>query len=178
MTASGIRALFLDRDGTIIRDVGYPRDPAQVELLPGAAEGLLAAQAMGFALVIVSNQSGVARGLIRPEEARAVQGRLEELCTAHGIELTGAFFCFHGPKEGCACRKPAPGMILEASRAHGIDRSSSIMVGDKPSDVDAGVAAGCRAVAFGSFDHPLAAERVASWAELVVWLAESGLGKS
>src|SRR5690606_31246853 len=79
MTSARERALLLDRDGTLIVDVGYPRDPTRVELLPGAAAALAAARRAGYKLVIVSNQSGVARGLIRPEEARAVQARVEAL---------------------------------------------------------------------------------------------------
>jgi histidinol-phosphate phosphatase family protein len=166
----GARALFLDRDGTIIRDVGYPRDPATVELLPGAVEGLKVARERGYKLAIVSNQSGVARGVIEPAEARAVQARVEELFAAEGVRFDGAWFCFHGPGEACPCRKPAPGMIVEAARVLGVDRERSIMVGDKPSDVEAGAAAGCRTIAFGDFEHPLANARVSSWADLAVWL--------
>jgi histidinol-phosphate phosphatase family protein len=161
-----MRALFLDRDGTIIRDAGYPRDPAAVELVPGAVEALREARAQGFRLVIVSNQSGVARGLIRPEEARAVQARVEELFAEGGVTFDGAWFCFHGPDDACACRKPAPGMILEAARALGVDPARSILIGDKPSDVEAGVAAGCQALLFGSAGHPLATAAFDTWAEL------------
>jgi len=159
---SDARALFLDRDGTLIVDVGYPRDPARVELLPGAVDALGLATALGYSLVIVSNQSGVARGIISPEEARAVQVRVDELFAAHGVSFAGTYFCFHGPDEGCTCRKPAPGMLVRAARELGLSLRASVMVGDKPSDVAAGIAAGCRAsIAFSSWSDvtPLLTER-------------------
>ncbi|MBX3204663.1 MAG: HAD family hydrolase [Labilithrix sp.] len=164
------RALFLDRDGTLIRDVGYPRDPASVELVPGVVEALSTARELGYKLAIVSNQSGVARGLIQPAEARAVQARVDELFAARAVSFDGAWFCFHGPDEGCRCRKPAPGLILDAASALEVDRARSIMVGDKPSDVDAGIAAGCAAVLFGEAHHPRAEARFSSWAEFAGWL--------
>src|SRR5687768_14579467 len=117
----GRGALFLDRDGTIIEDVGYPRDPARVALLPGAAAALADAQRAGFALVIVSNQSGVARGIITPDEAIAVQARVVELFARDGVRFDGAYFCFHGPEDGCPCRKPAPGMLRSAARDLDLD---------------------------------------------------------
>lgn len=156
-------ALFLDRDGTLIVDTGYPRDPALVELLPGVAPVLRAAVAKGWALVIVSNQSGVARGLVTREEAARVQARVEELFAAEGVVFDEAFFCFHGPDERCACRKPAPGMLLEAARDLALDLRASVMIGDKASDVEAGRAAGARTVAFGTAE-------AAGWADVAAWL--------
>lgn len=138
------RALFLDRDGTLIVDVGYPRDPDAVVLLPGAAEALRAVPA-DVALVIVSNQSGLARGRITLDEAAAVAARVEALFAADGVRFAGAYHCPHGPDDGCACRKPAPGMLLQAARDLDLELAASIMVGDKPSDVEAGRAAGCAA---------------------------------
>jgi histidinol-phosphate phosphatase family protein len=101
------RALFIDRDGTLIVDVGYPRDPAQVEPLPGALDALRALQAH-HALVIVSNQSGIGRGLITPAEAGAVHARVVERFGQAGVAFAGAYYCPHDPGAGCACRKPAP----------------------------------------------------------------------
>jgi D-glycero-D-manno-heptose 1,7-bisphosphate phosphatase len=136
------RALFLDRDGTLIVDVGYPRDPEQVELLPGVAAALRVLPA-DVALVIVSNQSGLARGRITPAEADAVAARVAERFAAEGVRFAGAYVCPHGPDEGCACRKPAPGLLVRAAHELGIDLARSIMIGDKDSDVLAGRAAGC-----------------------------------
>lgn len=137
------RALFLDRDGTLVVDAGYPRDPDAVVLLPGAADALRALPA-DVALVIVSNQSGIARGLITPDEAAAVQARVIDRFAGGGVVFAGAYLCPHGPDDGCACRKPRPGMLFDAARDLRLDLARSIVVGDKPSDVDAGRAAGCR----------------------------------
>jgi D-glycero-D-manno-heptose 1,7-bisphosphate phosphatase len=137
-------ALFLDRDGTLIVDVGYPRDPAQVELVPGAAAAL-AALPSEVALVIVTNQSGLARGRITLAEAEAVEAEVAAQFAAAGVHFAGAYRCPHGPDDGCRCRKPAPGMLETAAADLGLDLARSIMIGDKPSDVAAGRAAGCRA---------------------------------
>ena len=138
-------ALFLDRDGTLIVDTGYPRDPAIVEVLPGAIEAL---RELGqrYPLVIISSQSGVARGLITEDEARAVHERVIELFADGGVTFAGAYYCKHLPDAGCPCRKPAPGLFHDAARELGIDLSASIMIGDKASDVEAGDAAGCETV--------------------------------
>lgn len=151
-------AVLLDRDGTLIFDVGYPRDPDVVELLPGTPAALSTLRGEGFALVVVSNQSGVARGIVSPAEAAGVHARLVELLAAHGIELDGAYYCFHGPADACSCRKPAPGMLLRAADELGLALDRSVMVGDRPSDVEAGRAAGCRALLHeGDWDAVLAA---------------------
>jgi D-glycero-D-manno-heptose 1,7-bisphosphate phosphatase len=140
--ASPRRALFIDRDGALVADVGYPRDPALVEPLPGAIDVLRGLSAR-FALVIVSNQSGIGRGLITEIEARAVHDRVIDVFARAGIRFAGAYYCPHAPDAGCACRKPAPGLLLDAARELGIDLAGSVMLGDKASDVAAGQAAGC-----------------------------------
>ncbi len=144
------RALLCDRDGTLIVDVGYPRDPDRVELLPGVAEAL---RELGrrYALVIVSNQSGIGRGLIKPEEAAAVHARVVERFAAEGVSFAGAYMCPHAPDEDCACRKPAPGMLLQAAEELGLSLEHSVMIGDKQADVQAGWRAGCgAAIRFGA----------------------------
>ncbi len=146
MTAPASRAVFLDRDGTVIEDLDYARDPDRVRLLPGAAAGLARLQAAGFQLVLVSNQSGIGRRIITPEQARAVHERLVAILAGEGIALQSVKYCPHAPWEGCDCRKPEPGMLIAASEELGLDLASSFMVGDKPSDVEAGRRAGCRAV--------------------------------
>ena len=147
------RALFLDRDGTLIVDVGYPRDPAQVALLPGAAAALVALPA-DVALVIVTNQSELARGLVTPAEAAAVQAEVERQFAAAGVRFAGVYVCPHGPDDGCRCRKPAPGMLRDAARDLGLDLARSLMIGDKAADVEAGQAAGCAALRFGPAAGP------------------------
>lgn len=146
------RGLFLDRDGTLMVDTGYVRDPADVTLLAGVAEGLRAAKEMGFELVVVSNQSGVGRGIITMEQLEAVQRRFEELLGEQGVALDHVELCLHRPDEGCACRKPLPGMLVSAARLRGIDLRRSVMVGDRPTDVAAGRAAGCATILVGSGD--------------------------
>ena len=161
-------ALFLDRDGTIIVDVGYPRDPARVELLPGAARALRALQAHA-ALVIVSNQSGLARGKFTRAEGDAVHARVALALAAEGVALAGSYYCWHGPDDGCRCRKPQPGLLRDAARELGLDLARSFIIGDKPSDVDAGRNAGCAAgLLFAADDAPAEARAAA---DVVGWPA-------
>jgi D-glycero-D-manno-heptose 1,7-bisphosphate phosphatase len=140
------RAIFLDRDGTVIEELGYLNDPARVTLLPGAADALLALQSGGWKLFIVSNQSGVGRGLITPPQMDAVHRRFLELLKKHGIEITESYMCEHAPEEGCQCRKPSPFFLRRAAQEHGIDLGSSWMIGDRDSDILCGVNAGCSTI--------------------------------
>jgi histidinol-phosphate phosphatase family protein len=137
------RAVFLDRDGVIVEDRGYMRDPADIALLPGTAAALRGLQREGWKLIVISNQSGVGRGLITVAEMGAVQARVVEVLRAEGVELTGAYFCPHHPDENCECRKPSPYLILKAAREHDVDLTRSWMIGDRESDLEAGRAAGC-----------------------------------
>lgn len=140
------RAVFLDRDGTLMVDVGYPRDPAQVRLLPGVAEGLAACREAGYLLAIISNQSGVGRGYFGPEAVAAVHRQLLALLADRGVTIDDAQYCLHAPEDRCDCRKPSPRMIQRSARRLGADLQQSFMVGDKPSDVEAGRRAGCRTI--------------------------------
>jgi D-glycero-D-manno-heptose 1,7-bisphosphate phosphatase len=142
----GRPAVFLDRDGTVIEDVGYPRDPDSVRLLPGAPQTLAALHDAGLALVVVSNQSGVGRGIIAPAQAEAVHARFVALLADAGVQIDAVRYCPHAPDEGCACRKPSPEMLLDAARELGIDRSRSTMIGDRASDLQAGRRAGTRTI--------------------------------
>jgi len=135
----GGAAVFLDRDGTVIAERNYLSDPAGVELLPGAAEGLRRMRELGLPLVLVSNQSGVGRGYFGADAVHRVHGRLLELLEAEGAGLDAIYVCPHAPKEACACRKPLPGLIERAAREMGLDPSRGFVVGDKPCDVDLGL---------------------------------------
>lgn len=140
------RALFLDRDGTIIEDRGYMHDPALVQLIPGAADVLRSLEAAGWALVVVSNQSGVGRGLITPDEMDAVQARFVKVMRGAGVAITASYFCLHRPDEDCHCRKPSAFFLLEAAREYGLDLARSWMLGDRRSDILCGRNAGCKTI--------------------------------
>jgi histidinol-phosphate phosphatase family protein len=148
MATSLRRAVFMDRDGTLIHDVGYPNDPGAVRLLPGAAIALAKLKELGFLLIVVSNQSGIGRGLVTPEQARQVHAEVESQLADFMVRLDGAYYCPHAPEDGCVCRKPSPGMLLRAARELSIDLNRSFMVGDKISDLEAGRAAGCHTLYF------------------------------
>jgi histidinol-phosphate phosphatase family protein len=168
-------ALFLDRDGTLIVDQGYPSRPDLVRLLPGAAAGLAELARDGFRLVLVSNQSGVGRGLVTREQAEGVHRRAVECLAAHGVRLDGSYYCYHAPWEGCACRKPSPQLLRRAAEELNLDLGRSFLVGDKPSDVAAGRAAGCRTVLLAAGAAPAAWEGrpdhvAAGWDDVVVYL--------
>ncbi|HEU4732619.1 MAG TPA: HAD family hydrolase [Kofleriaceae bacterium] len=170
MKPAARRALFIDRDGTLIVDVGYPREPARVEPLPGALDALRGLAA-SFALVIVSNQSGIARGLITPAEARAVHERTIELFAHAGVGFAGAYYCPHAPDAGCPCRKPQPGLLLDAARELELDLARSSLVGDRASDVAAGRAAGCcHVIRLGPAAGDAHEPRCEDWAEVVRFL--------
>jgi D-glycero-D-manno-heptose 1,7-bisphosphate phosphatase len=139
----GLRpAVFVDRDGTIVHDRNHLGDPDGLELLPGAAEGLRLLRESGAALVVVTNQSGVARGFFGLSDVERVNERLRELLAAEGVELDGIYVCPHGPDDDCPCRKPRPGLILQAARELGLDLARSFMIGDTGADVEAGAAVG------------------------------------
>lgn len=135
-------AVLFDRDGTLVVDVPYNGDPALVVPMPGAGEALARLRAAGVPTAVVSNQSGVARGLLTVAQVAAVNERIEGLLGPLGPVLC----CTHGPDDGCACRKPAPGLILAAAEALGVAPSGCVVVGDIGADVEAARAAGARAV--------------------------------
>lgn len=134
----GLRpAVFLDRDGTLIEERDYLADPAGVVLLPGAVAGLRRLAGAGFTLVLLTNQSGIARGLYGEAEYARVQTRLVELLAAEGIRLGGAYHCPHHPDftGACTCRKPLPGLFLRAAAELGLGLPASSAVGDRLRDV-------------------------------------------
>jgi D,D-heptose 1,7-bisphosphate phosphatase len=145
------RAVFLDRDGTINEDPGYIGDPGIVKLLPGAGNALAKMKnKLGFRLIVVSNQSGVARGLITERDVVAVNNRINELLKESGAEIDRFYFCpFHpdfNTKEECGCRKPSPKMILQGIEDFDIVPECSYMIGDSVSDIKSGKAAGLKTI--------------------------------
>jgi D-glycero-D-manno-heptose 1,7-bisphosphate phosphatase len=147
MPADPRPAAFLDRDGTVIVERQFLSRPEDVELIPGAARALKRLAEAGFALVLVTNQSGIARGLFGEEEYRAVQARLADLLRDAGVRLDGEYHCPHHPDftGPCNCRKPAPGLFLQAARDLGLDLAGSVYIGDRLRDVLPGLALGGRA---------------------------------
>jgi D-glycero-D-manno-heptose 1,7-bisphosphate phosphatase len=144
MTDASSPAVFIDRDGTIIEDRDYCSDPSEVKLFPGAPEALRRLKSNGFKLIIITNQSGIGRGLFTLDQYRAVEAEVLRQLGAGLIDAT--YFCPHLPSQHCSCRKPAPGMILEATREYQIDLSRSFLVGDKEIDVECARNAGVRSI--------------------------------
>jgi histidinol-phosphate phosphatase family protein len=136
------RAVVFDRDGTLVVDVPYNGDPERVVAMPAARRALDRLRAAGIATAVISNQSGVARGRLSMEQVRAVNHRIEQLLGPLGPW----FVCPHGPDDGCTCRKPAPGLLLEAARFLGVEPRECVVVGDIGADVEAARAAGARAI--------------------------------
>lgn len=132
-------AVFLDRDGTIIEEVEYLSDIRDLRPFHGVGKSLQMLRNSGFAVVLITNQSGVTRGYFSEEFVRSVHTRLEEMLS---FKFDGIYYCPHGPDDGCDCRKPKPGMIRQAVEEIGIDLNQSYMIGDKSTDVDLAVRAG------------------------------------
>jgi len=131
------RAVFLDRDGTVVDDPGFLHEPAKVKLLPGAAQAIKKLNERGFLVIIVTNQSGIARGLYTVEDYEGVQRRLIELLEKQGAHIDGAYFCPHHPQftGPCDCRKPGSKLFQEAQQALDIDLTRSWWIGDRLADV-------------------------------------------
>ena len=165
------KAIFLDRDGTLIEDPGYLSHPEQVNLLDGAAEALVELRAMGYKLIIVSNQSAVARGILTEQDLDEIHDRLRQLLTEKGAYLDQIYYCPYHPdgvvpkyRKESDWRKPNPGMLLAAADQMNIDLSQSWSIGDSSRDVEAGLRAGCKTIlisrysrnksAYGELDDP------------------------
>ena len=138
MNSASLRLLLLDRDGTIMVEKGFPKEPDEVELIPGAAAAIRRLRALGLKAVVISNQSGIGRGYLTHEDVARVNARLAELLAAEGTELDAVYFCPHAPGDGCVCRKPQRTLLDRAAADLGGVLSRSFFVGDKKDDVDAG----------------------------------------
>jgi D-glycero-D-manno-heptose 1,7-bisphosphate phosphatase len=139
-----INAVFLDRDGTLMHDVDYCGDPKDVDLFDGVPEALNRLKRSGYQLIVITNQSGIARGYFGEVEYRAVETELSRQIGDTVIDAT--YHCPHLPGDGCQCRKPAPEMVLQAARDRDIDLTRSFFVGDKQSDIECGHNAGVRTI--------------------------------
>ena len=146
-------AVFIDRDGTINEDVGYLAHPDELEIYPWAAEAIRMINDLGMKIVVVTNQSGVARGLYTEEALGAIHERLGDELGRQGARLDAIYYCPHHPEIGeppyraqCECRKPAPGMLKQAASEHNIDLAGSYVIGDKLSDMELAIDAGARPI--------------------------------
>jgi D-glycero-D-manno-heptose 1,7-bisphosphate phosphatase len=146
-------AVFLDRDGTLTEEVGYVNHPSRLRLLPRSAEAIRRLNAAGVPAVVVTNQAGIARGYFDEPMLHAVNAELRAQLAREGAYLDGLYFCAHHPTEGpeplrlrCECRKPKPGMLLQAAAELDIDLTRSVMVGDKASDLEVAPAVKARGV--------------------------------
>jgi D-glycero-D-manno-heptose 1,7-bisphosphate phosphatase len=145
---TGGRAVFLDRDGTIVEDQSFLKDPNQVRLLPGAAEAIRRLQGAGWRVVVVTNQSGIARGLVTETEYQAVDRRMRGLLEMEGAKIDASYYCPHFPEitGPCECRKPGIGHYLSAAARFGIEFRNSVWMGDRITDLLPGTALGGRAI--------------------------------
>ena len=138
--------VFLDRDGTVNHEVSYIRDPQELRLIPGAAESIARLNRAGARVVLVTNQSGIGRGMFTPEVLEATHGRLNDLLAAAGARLDAIYFCPHHPDDGCLCRKPGTLMVERAQRDLGVDLARAYVIGDQSRDIELGHRLGMKAV--------------------------------
>ena len=143
---AGHRAVFLDRDGTIMEDSNYVGDVTRVVLIAGAAPALKRLQDAGYQLFIITNQSGVGRGYFTREAVEAIHAHLDEYFGSAGVRFDRYYVCPHHPEDNCDCRKPKPRFLIEAAREYGLDLSRCFMIGDRASDIQAGATAGAKTV--------------------------------
>jgi D-glycero-D-manno-heptose 1,7-bisphosphate phosphatase len=141
-----VGAVFLDRDGTVSEDTGYMTDPTAYRVFPWTGPAVRRVNAAGLRAVLITNQSGVARGYFTEATVHAFHAVLSGELARHGAHLDGIYFCPHLPDMGCDCRKPLPGLILRASRELDIDLNRSFMIGDRYLDIETGRAAGTRSI--------------------------------
>ena len=142
------RAIFLDRDGVINKEVSYLSNPDDFEFIPGSIEALKILKQKGFLLIVITNQAGIARSYFTEKILKSIHDKMNSILKRNDVELDDIFFCPHHPNftGECDCRKPKPGMILKAKQKYNIDLQNSFMVGDTLIDIEAGLAAGCKTV--------------------------------
>lgn len=145
MAQDGRPAIFLDRDGVLIVEKNFSISPEDIEFYPETLDAVAAIKG-NYLKVVISNQSGIARGYFKSEDVERFNTELDKKLRARGIRIDGWYFCPHGPEDNCSCRKPKPGMILKAAEDLGIDPGRSWVLGDKSSDIEAGKTSGARTI--------------------------------
>jgi histidinol-phosphate phosphatase family protein len=178
------RAIFLDRDGTIARDVHYCRRPQDFEILPTVPEAVRLFNANGFKVVVVTNQSGLARGFFTEETLSLIHKKMKDELAKAGARIDAIYYCSHHPNDGCSCRKPGTALFELASREMKIDLTRSFVVGDTEMDVKAGqaIGAGTVLVTTGLYHSPKANGHVDFTAgnllQAAKWVLENAQGRS
>ncbi len=150
------KVVVLDRDGTIVVDREYLADPHGLQFLPGAAEGLRRLHQCGYQLVVISNQSGVGRGLFTLERLQQINERLSQMVLEAGAQIAGIYCCPHRPDEHCDCRKPQVRLLEQAAQELGFDPREAIVIGDKGSDIQLGKRVGATTVLISAHAAPAA----------------------
>jgi len=148
------RAVFLDRDGTMAKDVHYCRRPEDFELLPNTAKAVRLLNEHGFRVIVITNQSGIARGYFTEETLAEIHQKMKRELSKEGAWVDDVCYCPHHPDDNCDCRKPKPKLVFDAVKEHNIDLEKSFVVGDLQMDIGLGKAVGCRSILIG--DPPLA----------------------
>ena len=147
------KAIFIDKDGTLLKDVSYNADPSKIELYEGAVDALKQLNKLGFIFIVITNQPGIALGYFTEDKVEGIKNKIADLMKENDLELSGLYYCPHHPdgtvselKINCSCRKPSPGLLLKAAEELEVDLSHSWMIGDILDDVEAGRAAGCKGI--------------------------------
>ena len=140
------RAVFIDRDGTMAKDVNYCRRPEDFVLFPNTARAIKLLNEHGFKVIVVTNQSGIARGYFTEETLAQIHKKMKQELAEEGARVDGIYYCPHHPDDNCDCRKPKPKLVLQAAREHDIDLKRSFVVGDLSMDIELGKAAGCKTI--------------------------------
>jgi histidinol-phosphate phosphatase family protein len=176
MTVNRRPAVFLDRDGTLIEDKGFLGDPAGVALLPTVVEALHLLAEHGYATIVISNQSGIARGLLGEDQVREVNAEIERRLGGDGVAIDGWYWCPHYG-EGCACRKPEPALLHRAVEEHALTLAGGAMIGDRGSDVELGHRVGIPGILVpGPYDYagPEPDLRARTLLEAAEWIVRRG----
>jgi D-glycero-D-manno-heptose 1,7-bisphosphate phosphatase len=171
----GAKAVFLDRDGVINDHVRYVNTPADLILFPGVGQAIRKLNDAGFNVFVVTNQGGVGLGFMKEENLRAIHEKMEQELKSDGAILDEIAYCPHKPKEGCACRKPEPKMILDLAAKYDVDVKRSYMVGDRDTDVFAGQKAGAKTIFIGNEAFAPATHSAPTLVEAVEWILQDEL---
>ena len=168
-------AVFIDRDGTIARDVPYCSQPEDFELLPGVAEGIRLLNRKNFKVVIITNQSGIARGYFSEQMLSSIHAKMISELAEQGAYIDAVYYCPHHPDEKCVCRKPQPAMVIKAAHDLNIELCASYVIGDKEHDCELAVNAGCKAaVKIADSGQTTAALCVSTFKEAIEWIIKQG----